>query len=214
MSTSSRRFEERPVTPGEPLAGLEEFIPGPGTFVDEEAGVIRAAVSGIARYNMLARIVEVKPTKPLRVPRAGSTAVGLVTQVRFDVVLVELYGEMSLQPTPKWLYEYTGRFLGAIPIANISDEYIRDITDYYRPGDIVLVRVLNNTNPYNLTTRQPQYGVIYAECSRCGARLEPVNQRTMRCPKCGHVEKRKVSVLASSRLLRLNIKRALMIPLR
>ncbi len=214
MSSSSKRFDEREVAPGDVLAGLEEFIPGPGTYPDEEAGVIRAAVQGTARYNLLARVVEVRPRRLLRVPTAGSSAVGLVTQVRHDLVLVELYGEMQLQPTPRWLYEYSGRFLGAIPIANVSDEFIKDLHDYYRPGDIVLVRVLNNSNPYHLTTRQPQYGVVYAECSRCGARLEPVNQRTMKCPVCGHVEKRKVSVLAGSRLLRVEIRRSLLVPIR
>jgi len=214
MSTSSRGYGERRVVPGDVLAVIEEFLPGPGTYVDEENGYIRAAVEGTARYNLLARTVEVRPSRALRVPRAGSNAVGLVTQVRHDVVLVELYGEVRLNPSPRWLYEYSGRFLGAIPIANVSEEYVKDLADYYRPSDIVLVRVLNNTNPYHLTTKPPQYGVLYAECSRCGARLEPVNQRTMKCPRCGHVEKRKVSVLASSRVFRIEIRRALIIPLR
>ncbi len=214
MSRSSRRYANRPVMPGDPLALAEEFLPGPGTYLDEETGVVRASVRGEARYNYATRTVEVRPSRPLLIPRAGSAAAGLVTQVRHDVVLVELYGEMRLQPSPKWLYEYSGRFLGAIPIANISEEYIKDISEYYRPGDIVLVRVLNNTNPYHLTTKQPQFGVVYAECSRCGARLEPVNPRTMRCPRCGHVEKRKVSVLASSKLLRIEIRRSLVVPLR
>jgi len=213
MSRSSNGKNERPVVPGDPLAVIEEYNPGEGTYVDE-SGWIRAAVKGIARFDVQARTVEVSPERPLRVPRANTDAVGVVTQVRHDVVLVELYGKVRLQPTPRWEYEYSGRFLGAIPIANISEEYVKDIADYYRPGDVVLVRVLNNQNPFHLATKQPQYGVLYAECSRCGTRLEPVNQRTMKCPKCGHVEKRKVSVLASSRVLRIEIRRALVIPIR
>ncbi len=214
MSQSLRRFSEREVLPGEELASIEEFIPGNGTYVDEEAGVVRAAVRGTARYNMAARIVEVIPLKRLRIPRAGSSAVGMVMQVRHDVVLVELYGEVRLQPGPAWLYEYSGRFLGAIPISNISEEYVKSIEDYYRRGDIVLAKVLNNTNPYHLTTVEPPYGVLYAECSRCGALLEPVNPRSMKCPKCGHVEKRKVSILASSKILRLELRRTLVSPIR
>ena len=213
MSSSSRGYGERRVLPGDPLAVLEEFIPGPGTYVDEE-GTIRASIRGTARYNLQARTVEVRPDKPLAVPRQGSDAVGLVTQVRHDLVLVELLGEVQLQPSPRWVREYSGRFLGALPIANVSEEFIKDLYDYYRPGDIILARVINNSNPYQLLTKAPQYGVILAECSRCGARLQPVNQRTMRCPRCGHVEKRKVSVLASSRLLRLDVRRSLLVPLR
>ncbi len=204
-----KKPSEKRVTPGEVLAVIEEYIPGPGTYIDEDNGVIRASIEGIARYNAQLRQVTVKPLKPLRVPRPGSSAVGMVTQVRHDIVLVELYGEIRLQPTPQWLYEYTGKFLGGIPIANISEEYVKNIDDYYRPGDIVLVKVLNSQNPYHLTTIDPPYGVIYAECSRCGTLLEYVNTRTMKCPKCGHTEKRKVSVLASSRVLQILLKRFL-----
>ncbi len=207
MSHYSRGYNERIVVPGEAIATIEEFIPGPGTFVDEEKGVIRAVVKGRVHYNMATRIVEVKPLVELRVPRPGSSAVGLVMQVRNDIVLVELYGEIRLQPTPSWVYEYTGKFLGGIPISNVSEEYVKDLEDYYRPGDIVLVKVLNSTNPYNLSTVDPPYGVIYAECSRCGSLLEPVNTRNMKCPRCGRTEKRKVSVLASSKLLRILLKR-------
>lgn len=214
MSQYSREYKDKRVLPGEILAAIEEFIPGPGTYIDEDHGVIRASVKGTATYNMATRTVEVKADKTLKVPRPGSSAVGLVTQVRHDVVLVELYGEVRLQPSPKWLYEYSGRFLGAIPIANISEEYVKSIDDYYRKGDIVLVKVLNSSNPYHLSTVEPPYGVLYAECSRCGAVLEPVNPRTMKCPRCGHVEKRKVSVLASSRALSLELKKYLVIPIR
>jgi len=213
MSRSSNGKTERLVLPGDPLAVIEEYLPGEGTYVDEQ-GWIRAAIKGVARFDVQAKRVDVSPARPLRVPKANTDAVGVVTQVRHDVVLVELYGKVRLQPTPKWEYEYSGRFLGAIPIANVSEEFVKDLADYYRPSDIVLVRVLNNTNPFHLTTRLPQYGVLYAECSRCGARLEPVSQREMKCPRCGHLEKRKVSVLASSRVLRIEIRRALVIPIR
>lgn len=209
MSRYSREYGERRVIPGSELATLEEFIPGPGTYVDSESGVIRAAVEGVAKYNMVARTVEVKPLRIPRMPKPGSSSVGMVMQVRHDVVLVELYGEVRLQPSPLWLYEYSGRFLGAIPISNVSEEYVKDIEEYYRKGDIVLVKVVNGTNPYHLTTVDPPYGVLYAECSRCGALLEPVNPRTMKCPRCGLVEKRKVSVLASSRILELGVRKHL-----
>lgn len=213
MSRYSREGREARVAPGAALSTIEEFIPGQGTYVDEEGGVIRAAVSGVLRYNMNTRVVEVEPVRLLRVPRPGSNAVGMVAQTRLDAVLVELYGEVRLQPNPAWLYEYTGKFLGVLPISGISEEYVKSIEDYYRRGDIVLVKVTSDSNPYHLVTVDPPYGVLYAECSRCGAVMEPVNPRTMKCPRCGLVEKRKVSVLASSRVLRLELRRHLVSPL-
>jgi exosome complex component CSL4 len=110
-------------------------------------------------------------------------------------------------------FKYSSVYSGAISIANISEEYVNDINDYYRVSDVILARVISSTPPYHLETREPAYGVIYARCARCGQLLEPVNNRTMKCPRCGHVEKRKVSALASSKLLNINIRQLLVRPL-
>ncbi len=198
----------RPVTPGDMLGVAEEWVPGYGVYIDSE-GYLRASVAGVAEYDVRSRVVRVRPSKPVKMPMAGSSVVGVVYNIGHDVVMLDILGEVSLQPSPKWRYEYSGDLSGGIPISMITKEYVKDINDYYRIGDIVLARVLNNKNPYHLTTKPPQYGVIYARCSRCGTLLEPVNPRSMKCPKCGNVEKRKVSVLASSKLLRINLRRSL-----
>ncbi len=208
----SLHSSEKRVVPGELLGVAEEYEAGPGTYVDEE-GFIRAAVPGVARYDSRSRSVRVDPVKRPRLPGVGSEVVGVVTSVRHDVVVLDLIGEVRLQPVPRFLYEFPSRLSGAITIANIAEEYVKDINDYYRVGDIVLARTLNGSTPYHLTTVQPQYGVIYAYCSRCGNLLEPVNNRTMKCPACGHVEKRKVSALAGSKLLSINVRWGLVIPL-
>jgi exosome complex component CSL4 len=203
---------ERRVVPGEVLAGLEEYLPGEGVYVDEENGVLRAAVAGVARFDARTKTVTVTPVKKPRMPGPGSSVLGMVTGLRHDLVIVEFYGQLEVQPRPRWLWEFSGKFSGAITIANITDEFVKDIHDYYRVGDIVIARTLNRGNPYHLTTKGPQYGVVFAQCSRCGAPLEPVNPRTMKCPRCGAVEKRKVSVLAGSRILHTALKRTLAIP--
>lgn len=203
---------ERMVVPGEVLAGLEEYLPGEGVYADEENGVLRAAVAGVARFDSRTRVVTVIPRRRPRMPGPGSSVLGMVTGIRHDLVIVELYGQLETQPRPRWLWEFSGKFSGAITIANITDEFVKDINDYYRIGDIIIAKTLNRGNPYHLTTKGPQYGVVYTQCSRCGAPLEPVNPRTMRCPRCGSVEKRKVSVLAGTRILHTALKRTLLIP--
>ena len=203
---------EKPVMPGDPLASLEEYIPGEGTYIDESGGLIRSAVAGIARFDALNKVVVVRPVKRVRMPGPGATVVGVVFSVRHDLIVLELYGQVELQPRPRLLWEFSGKYSGAVSIANIADEFIKDTNDYYRVGDVVLARTLNRGNPYHLTTKQPQYGVIHAQCARCGAPLEPVNQRTMKCPRCGHVEKRKVSTLAPARGLAAALRRVLFVP--
>ncbi len=212
MSSSSRK-NNNIVSPGEILAVLEEYDGGEGTYIDLENGVVRAAINGIPVYDDRAKIVYVKPVKLPKAPKAGASVLGIVTQVRHDVVLLDLIGEVELHPVPRFKGEFSGRFSGAINVANIADEYVKDIFDYYKLSDVVLAKTLNASNPYHLTTVPPQYGVIYATCSKCGAILQPVNNRTMKCPRCGRVEKRKVSALASSRLLSIVVRKGLVIPL-
>lgn len=205
MYYSSR---ERVVAPGEVLGVAEEYVAESGTYIDEE-GLIRAAMPGVARIDPRSKTVRVSPFKQWKLPRQGSNSFGLVTQVRHDLVVVELYGEVSTDPTTKWLYEYTSPLTGGIPIHLVTKEYVKDLHSYYRTGDLILARVLDNSPPYTLTTKPPQYGVVYAQCSRCGSLLQPLNPRSMKCPRCGQVEERKVSVLASSKLLRINLRRYL-----
>ncbi len=205
MSYSSR---ERMVVPGEVLGAAEEYVVEQGVYIDEQ-GLLRASVAGRLVIDPRSKTVRVVPVKVPRLPRQGSTSLGLVVQVRHDLVVLDLYGEVSPDPAPRWLYEYDSPLTGGIPISMVTKEYVEDLHDYFRPGDLVLARVLNNTTPYTLTTKPPQYGVVYALCSRCGAQMQPLNPRSMKCPRCGRVENRKVSVLASSKLLRINIRRFL-----
>lgn len=205
MSSTSRE-EPRLVYPGDVISVEEEFTPGESTYVDEN-GFIRALTVGRLRLDKEFKVAHVRRLRQPVVPKPGLNVVGAVTSVRHDLVIVELYGILSLSPRITWLGEFSGIFTGGIPISQISGEFVRDINEYYRVGDIVLAKVLGSTNPYQLSTKTPQHGVLYALCSNCLTPLEPTSQRSMRCPRCGNVETRKVSILASSRMLQINIRR-------
>ncbi|MCE4602806.1 MAG: exosome complex RNA-binding protein Csl4 [Desulfurococcales archaeon] len=198
----------RVVAPGEPLGIVEEYVAESGTYVGED-GVIRAAIPGVLHLDPRGKVVRVRPFKRPRLPRAGSNSFGLVTQVKHDLVVLELYGEVSTEPSARWMYEYDSPLTGGVPIHLVTKEYVKDLYSYFRPGDLVLARVLSPSPPYTLTTKPPQHGVVYAQCSRCGYIMQPLNPRSMKCPRCGQVEERKVSVLASSKLLRINLRRYL-----
>lgn len=195
---TSSRLTGRRVEPGEPVAVIEEYIPGPGTYVDD--GVIRASVTGLVVFNESYKVVEVRPAKALRTPRRCTSALGVVTGVRSDLVTVSLAAEVSLKPQPRLVDEYSGVFDGAIPIQLVADEYVKDMHDYYRVGDVVLVKVMSNSNPFTLSTRSPQHGFLYGVCSRCGGMLAPESNKTARCGSCGSVEPRKSSIIPVSKL--------------
>ncbi len=210
MSYAMKEGVVRRIQPGDILGVEEEFQPGDGVYVDED-GLIRAGVLGEARLDPKSKAILVRRLKQPLTPKPGSNVVGFITSIRHDFVLVELYGLVSLSPRVAWLGEFPGVFTGGIPVSQISGEFIRDIHEYYRVGDMILAKVMSSTSPYQLTTKPPQYGVIYALCSSCLTPLEPTGQRSMRCPRCGNVEARKVSILASSKVLQINIKRLIAI---
>lgn len=203
----SSSLEKSEVLPGEELAGMEEFLPGDGVYVDHERGVLRAAVPGSLVVDYSRRVIEVRPRKRPGLVGRGSEVAGLVTGVRHDLVVVNIYGAVRLSPKPSWLYELESPMSGAIPISQVADEYVKNIDDYYRLGDWIVARIVSKSPPYTLTTMEPRYGVIYSICGRCGALLEYQSERSMKCPVCGSVERRKVSIHAKGRAVKIRLVR-------
>jgi exosome complex component CSL4 len=62
-----------------------------------------------------------------------------------------------------------------------------------KSGDIIKGKLVNVVNRLNQTSLEgPEYGVIYAYCSRCGGVLEK-QQGKLICPDCGRIERRKTA---------------------
>src|SRR5207247_1335880 len=68
--------------------------------------------------------------------------------------------------------EITGETEGAIHVSKISSEYIEDIHDAFHLGDIVRAKVIQAKPSLQLTTAEPNLGVVKAMCSRCRGPLE------------------------------------------
>ncbi|MDM7275759.1 MAG: exosome complex RNA-binding protein Csl4 [Thermoprotei archaeon] len=207
--SASGKLEVR-VQPGDVLGVVEEYTPGTGVFTDND-GVLRSSVAGLAVFDLNHKTVHIKPLKDVKLPKAGSSVLGVVTGLRHDSVSVELYGMLSLSPTVSWVGEFYGILSGFIPIGQVSTEFVKDIYEYFRLGDVIVARTLNSSNPYQLSTKQPQYGVVYTLCSHCLKPMEPITQKTLKCPSCGRVETRKISILASSKVLQVSVKRLIAI---
>ncbi|MGC9210306.1 MAG: exosome complex RNA-binding protein Csl4 [Acidilobus sp.] len=200
------------VTPGDVIASEEEFVEGDNVFLDKSTGLLRASVVGTLRYDMVNRYVSVQPSRLLRAPKKGSLVVGMVTQVRESLAFAELYGEVSLEPRPRWVKEFSGRLPAVITVEQLSDSKVDDIYAFIRPTDVIVGRVQSLISPYLLSLKGPQLGVIYAFCSRCGSLMNP-EADGFRCPRCGNFEKRKISNLAYVKGLKLDVRRiGVMIP--
>lgn len=176
--------EEREVFPGDRLAVIEEYGEGEGTYQSD--GEVRSAEIGVTRHNRDARSVAVeKKTPEIIVPEEGMVAVAEVGSVarrdaRVDIFMLD---GRHVHPT----------YSGVIHISDISQDYTKNIDMALRSGDIVKGRIVNVKNRLNqMSLASPEYGVVYAYCSRCGGLLENERGR-LTCPDCGRVERRKTA---------------------
>lgn len=172
------------VVPGDRLGVIEEFMPGPGTYV--ENGTIYSFATGRALVDVLNKQVSVfSKTRFLGVPKVGSVVIGQVTDVQSKIAVVRIFqvGKHSL----------SGFFTGILHVSDVSIRYVETMYDVCKPGDIIRTKVVSDKNrTFHLSTKEPNLGVIYAFCSRCGNALAFRRVR-MRCLKCGKIEKRKVA---------------------
>ncbi len=180
----SKQKSGQVVVPGERLGVIEEFMPGPGTYV--ENGTIYASTTGRALIDVLDKQVSVFPkTRFPTFPRVGSIVLGQVLDVQSKVAVVRIFqvGKHSL----------SGFFSGILHVSDVSHRYIETMYDACKPGDIIRAKVVSDKNrTFHLSTREPDLGVVYAFCSRCGNILT-YKKVQMRCLKCGKVEKRKTA---------------------
>lgn len=184
------RIEElqgRFVYPGQPLAVIEEFIPGEGVYVAD--GTIYAAVTGVVEVDSVSRRISVRPATPKpRVPTKGSIVHGYVANIpRDDLAIVKITHDEKLVP-------FSDGFTGILHVSQAANRHVNSIYDVVRVGDAVRVQVLTGRNPFIVSIKQASLGVIAAYCSRCGAPLYRVpGQQHLVCLRCGNREQRKVA---------------------
>jgi len=185
MTTSGQASKHKSgqlVVPGDRLGVIEEFEPGPGTFV--EGGTIYSLTTGRALMDILNKKVSVYPgIKAAGVPRVGSTVLGQVSEEQSKQAVIRIFqvGDRVL----------SGFFSGLLHISDVSPRYVESMYDVCKAGDIVRARVISDKNRvFHLSTNEKDLGVVYAFCSRCGHVLL-FRRLRMRCPECGNTERRK-----------------------
>ncbi len=172
------------VVPGDRLGVIEEFMSGPGTYV--EGGTIHSKIIGCTLLDMLNKQVSVYPlVKTANVPQVGSIITGMVSDVKSKNAVLNIFqiGDKTL----------SGFFKGMLHISGVSHGYVDNMFNVCKAGDIMKAKVISTENrSFFLSTADKDLGVVYALCSICGHVLQPGN-RGMGCSNCGNVEGRKLS---------------------
>jgi exosome complex component CSL4 len=180
----SRTFKDKAVLPGEKLSVIEAFQDGNGSYQNE--GDVRSAELGMAHFDISNKIVNVeKKTKNLILPIEGLDVIAKVGSVmrrdaRVDIFIID--GKPIVEP-----------FTGVIHISDVDRQFSKDVGLAMRNGDIIKAKVINTKNRIvQLSVKGPEYGVIYAHCSRCGSLME-IQRGRIHCSKCERNERRKIA---------------------
>jgi len=176
------------VFPGTLLGTAEEFAPGPNAY-EHESGSVRADAIGVKELDEKNHEVRVQKlsnvVKPLE---KGSIVRVVVMLVKEKMVMVEMR-EATKDGEPRKILNS----FASIPVFNVSTRFVERLSDLFRVGDIVEARVAEIT-PYgiDLTTRDPELGVLMGYCIKCRGRLR-LSADQLTCEACGNVERRKIA---------------------
>ncbi len=165
------------VFPGDELGVAEQFLPGEGTY--EEDGKVYASWIGEAHLDPEEFVAEVYPrtTTPLEI-QEGDIIIGRVVSLRKSFASVEVVAEAS-QPDR----DPTNEARGTLHISKISHDYLDQIEDAFRIGDIVRGRVIEAEPSIQLLTKDDDLGVLLARCPRCRTVMETKGHGLV-CPNC------------------------------
>lgn len=179
--------QNRLVLIGEPLATLEEFFPGDGTF--EKNGVIYSSRVGKINVDRSRRELEVIEVKPLLIPRSGFKIIGSVTGFSSHYANVDIFCMNGARLN----YKYTG----IIGKESFGKSYPRfrtgSLRNYVRENDILYGRIFSTVNANLIDLSDKEYGVVKAYCNNCGRPLT-FSKKYLFCSNCRTREDRKVSI--------------------
>ncbi len=174
--------------PGDKLAIIEQFIPGNGTYNDN--GTIKSAVLGNVDFNCKNKTLSVKTkSSEPAILKKGDNIYGQIIDVKTQRATVKI--EKIVNNTRSLALPYTG----SIHISKVKNEYLDNITDAFRIGDIIKAEVVKiNRDNVDLSTNSSNCGVLKAMCTRCRSYMHTTNKTNeLQCNICNKKEKRKVS---------------------
>jgi len=175
------------VVPGDFLATAEEFVPGEGAY--EESGKIYSSGTGVVMLDVQTKKASVhSKTKSIPSLKPGDIVIGRIEDTREQRanvwIAIQRGNEDRQIPLPD---------LGTIHVSEIRKEYVKDLSEQFKVGDIVRAKVTKaDRKPVSLVTDSDDLGVIVAHCSSCHVPLD-LEGKELKCPACGRTETRKLA---------------------
>ncbi len=181
ISNAAGKDAVKVVIPGDKLAVIEEFFPADFCFESTD-GYIYSCVVGIPSPDEENRQMRVEPLKKPFTPRAGQIGIAYVTDVKRQIAFLELYAIENQRMIPS--------VSAYLHISWASYRYVSAMYDVCRPGDWLLVQLLNSIPPIYLSLKGRGLGVISANCNYCGANLKFKRPNMLYCKQCNKEQPR------------------------
>ncbi|XP_063389521.1 exosome complex component CSL4 [Cydia fagiglandana] len=184
----------------------KEHIAGPGTY--ELKGYIYSTLTGVLKIeddekNKVKVISVESPRTPSILPKAGDIVTAKVTVVNSRMVQC-----IILCVGPSVLVRPYRGILKKEDIKSTDKDRI-DPYKCFRPGDVILARVLPMTEIhwYHISTAENELGVVIAtaEGSPQGVGMVPISWSEMQCPKTLVKEPRKVARVIPDNIMNQNL---------
>lgn len=175
------------VITGQYLGVVEEFLPDDqSTYVKN--GEIFATKTGMISIDDKRKIeIETHQDVDRKTVKIGDIVLGPILFLRKFSVGLNFY-------TINQKIHFNSSYLGNIHVSQISNKYVEKVQDAFQITDIIRAKVIDqDANEYTLTTVGKNLGVIHADCSICGTKLEKIGFNKLKCPLCLNVEKRKLA---------------------
>lgn len=177
-------MDGRLVLPGEEICTSEESLPGKCTY--ETGGIVYASSLGTVKLDTKEMKVDVIPLNPPVVPMLGDTVIGLVTDIRSSMAMIDV---IAVEGKTR---KISGDESAAIHISKVSETYTQDMGREFRIGDLVRAKVIQVKPSLQLSSVGSNFGVIRALCLRCRNPLR-LKDSALFCGRCERVETRKIA---------------------
>jgi exosome complex component CSL4 len=165
------------VLPGETLGFIEEMEAGANTF--DDGNMIRSSTAGIANVDKKNKIAQVESGKQLSIPKKGDIVIGTVAAVLPSMIAVSIQ-YINGKPNSA----------GVECICQNAEK--RRIVA--RVNDVIALKIESHLNgAIHATVSEPELGVLFTKCNVCAGNVVPMRDR-VKCPNCGFIEDRKISV--------------------
>jgi len=173
------------VLPGDLLGTAEEFVPGLGTY--EDNGRVYAALFGRTHVDPQARAISVLAVHAIPRIAEGDLVYVRVDEIKSAMAICTILASASTNRNVPGAPE------GTVHISKARDGYTETLNTEFGVGDILLAKVLQGRPAMKLTTAPAQLGVVAARCQTCHGLLSLDAKGTLRCYRCGAVERRKLA---------------------